>query len=97
MITNGERQLQGTQLRGSHTSRGAIVHNLPNGVRLRKFPGSIELLGDASDEALEQLVHAAKQRFESRHIKLLGSRDVQRRLARIAADRGLQIAPERER
>jgi hypothetical protein len=28
---------------------------------------------------------------------LLGSRDVQRRLARIAADRGLQIAPERER
>jgi hypothetical protein len=96
-IASDSRPVCALSSRSSRTSRGSIIHNLANGIRLRESTRSIELLGDASDEALEQLVHAAKQRFESKHITLIGRRDVQRRLARIAADRGLQIAPERER
>jgi len=83
--------------RSSRTSRGSIVHNLPKGIRLRESARSIELLGDSSDEALEQLVKTARERFGSRRVTLLGRKDVQRRLARIAADRGLEITRERER
>jgi hypothetical protein len=79
------------------TSRGSIVHNLPGGVRLRESAGSIELLGEARDEALEQLAKVAKQRFGSNRITLLGRKDVQRRLTEIAAEQGLEIAEERER
>jgi hypothetical protein len=83
--------------RSARTSRGSIVHNLPGGVRLRESAGSIELLGDARDDALEQLVCVAKQRFESKRVTLLGRKDVQRRLTEIAAERGLEIAEECER
>jgi len=96
-IKSDHKQLLGTLSRGPRTSRGSIVHNLPNGVRLRESPGSIELLSDSRDEALEQLVRIAKQRFGSKRITLLGRKDVQRRLTEIAAEQGLEIAEERER
>lgn len=79
------------------TSRGSIVHNLPGGVRLRESAGSIELLGDARDEALEQLVRVAKQRFGTKRLTLLATRGAQKRLAELAAERGLEIAEERQR
>jgi hypothetical protein len=67
------------------------------GVRLRESAGSIELLGDACDNALEQLVKVAKQRFGSKRITLTGRKDVQRQLTEMAAERGLDIAEERQR
>jgi len=79
------------------TSRGGIVHNLPGEVRLRESAESIELLGEARDDALEQLVKVAKQRFGSKRVRLLGRTDVQRRLTEMAAERGLDIAEERQR
>jgi hypothetical protein len=96
-ITGRENQLQALPPRSSHTSRGSIVHNLPGGVRLRESPGSIELLGEEFDEALEQLVKVAKQRFGSKHVILLGTRGTQKRLAELAAERGMEIAEERQR
>jgi hypothetical protein len=79
------------------TSRGSIVHNLGGGVRLRESAGSIELLGEAHDNALEQLVSVAKQMFASKRVTLLGRKDVQRRLAEMAVERGLEIVEERQR
>jgi hypothetical protein len=70
-------------------------HSRP--VRLRECARSIELLGDASDQALEHLVKAARERFGPSPVELLGRTDVRRRLARIAADRGLEITRGRER
>ncbi|NNE20602.1 MAG: relaxase/mobilization nuclease domain-containing protein [Myxococcales bacterium] len=81
----------------SHTSRGSIVHNLPGGVRLRESAGAIELLGHARDGALEHLVRFAEQRFQGQRLTLVGSRQTQSRLAKIAAERGLEIAQERQR
>ena len=81
----------------TQTSKGSIVHNLGGGVRLRESAGSIELLGDARDDALEQLVRVAKQRFGTKSITLLGPRKVRERLTKMAAEKGLQIAQERER
>jgi hypothetical protein len=96
-ITSEQRQL-GTQLSsGSRTSRGTLIRNLPGGVRLRESPRAIELLGDAHDQALEQLVTVAKQRFGSRGITITGRKDARRRLERISAEQGLEIAQERER
>jgi hypothetical protein len=96
-ITTREKQL-GTQLSSSsRTSRGTLIRNLPGGVRLRESPRAIELLGDAHDQALEQLVTVAKQRFGSRGITITGRKDVRRRLERISAEQGLEIAQERER
>ena len=96
-IKTHEHRFHARPSRELRTSRGSIVHNLPGGVRLRESAGSIELLGEARDEALEQLVSVAKQRFGSRCVKLVGRKDVQQRLARLAADRGLEITQERER
>jgi len=96
-ILSHSRQVRALSSASSRTSRGTIVHNLPNGIRLRESPRSIELLGDASDERLEQLVKTARQRFGPSPVKLLGRTDVRRRLARIAADRGLEITRGRER
>ncbi|MGB5522545.1 MAG: TraI/MobA(P) family conjugative relaxase [Polyangiales bacterium] len=96
-ILSNSRQIRALPTRSSRTSRGSIVHNLPKGIRLRESARSIELLGDASEEALEQLVKAARERFGSSRVTLLGRKGVQRRLARIAIDRGLEITQERER
>jgi hypothetical protein len=96
-ITSEQRQLGTRPSSSSRTSRGTLIRNLPGGVRLRESPRAIELLGDAHDQALEQLVTAAKQRFGSRGITITGRKDVRRRLERIAAQRGLEIAQERER
>jgi hypothetical protein len=74
-----------------------MIHDLPGGVRLRESAGSIELLGEARDNAHEQLVRVAEQRFGGRRITLLGPRDVQERMAEMAADRGVEIARERRR
>ncbi len=78
-------------------ARVGVVHNLPNGVRLRESAGSIELLGEAREGALEQLVSVAKQRFGTKEVTLLGSRRAQARLAKLAAEQGLEIAEERQR
>jgi len=96
-IKSSENRLQALPSRNLRTSRGSIVHNLPNGVRLRESAGSIELLGEASDNALEQLVSVAKQRFGTKEVTLIGRKDVQRRLAEMAGKRGLDIAEERQR
>jgi hypothetical protein len=96
-IKSSENRLQALPSRSARTSRGSIVHNLPNGVRLRESAGSIELLGEACDNALEQLVSVAKQRFGTKEVTLLGSRRAQKRLAELAAERGLDIAEERQR
>jgi hypothetical protein len=96
-IKSGDKRVRAIAPRSARTSRGSIIHNLPNGVRLRELAGSIELLGDASNEALEQLLKVAKQRFGSKDITLIGRKDVQRRLAEMAGKRGLDIAEERQR
>ena len=79
------------------TSRGAVIHNLGGGARLRESAGLLELLGDPSEVALEQLARVAKQRFGTQCITLLGARRVRERLTRMAAEQGLQIVQERER
>ena len=96
-IKSGDKQVRAIAPRSARTSRGSVVHNLPSGVRLRESAGSIELLGDASNEALELLLKVAKQRFGSKDITLVGRKDVQRRLAEMAGKRGLDIAEERQR
>jgi len=96
-IQSGERRLRTLSLDGLRTSRGRILHNLTGGVRLRESAGSIELLGEARDDALEQLVRVAKQRFATKCVTLLGSRDVQERLTKMVAEQGLEIDQERQR
>jgi 23S rRNA G2445 N2-methylase RlmL len=96
-IKSSENRLQALPSRNLRTSRGSIVHNLPNGVRLRESAGSIELLGEARDEALQQLAKVAKQRFETRQVRLLGSPRTQKRLEELALEQGLEIAEERQR
>jgi len=96
-IESGDKRGRVLPSRNVRTSRGSIVHNLPGGVRLRESAGSIELLGDARDEALEQLTRVAKQRFGTKHVTLLATRGAQKRLAELAAERGLEIAEERQR
>jgi len=57
----------------------------------------MELLGEARDDALEQLVTVAQQRFGTQRVTLLGTRGAQKRLARLAEERGLEISQERQR
>jgi len=97
VIKSGDKQVRALPSRSGRTSRGSIVHNLPNGVRLREWAGSIELLGEAREGALEQLVSVAKQRFGTKEVTLLGSRRAQARLAKLAVEQGLEIAEERQR
>jgi len=96
-IRSGEKQLRARSSRSRRTSKGSIVHNLGGGVRLRESAGSIELLGEVRDDALEQLVRVAKQRFGRKCVTLLGPRKVRERLTKMVAEQGLEIAPERER
>jgi hypothetical protein len=96
-IKSDHRQLHALPSHRARTSRGTIIHNLPGGIRLRESAGSIELLGDARDDALDQLVRVAKERFGTRRVTLLGSRNIQERLSHVAAERGLEIAQERHR
>lgn len=96
-IKGGDNRLGALPSRGSRTSRGSIIHSMPGGARLRESAGSIELLGDDCDGALEQLVRVAEQRFGGRRVTLLGSIAVQKRLAELAAERSLEIAEERQR
>ena len=96
-IEGDDSRLRALPSRGSHTSRGTVVHNLPGGIRLRESAGAIELLGDSRDEALEQLVTVAKQRFGTKRVRLLGTRGAQERLAQLAEERGLEVTEERQR
>ena len=96
-IKSGDKRLRTLSVRSLRTSRGSILHNLGGGVRLRESAGSIELLGEARDDALEQLVRVAKQRFGTKCITLLGPKNVRERLAEMATERGLEIAQERQR
>ena len=96
-IKSDDNHLRALPPRSARTSRGSIVHNLPGGIRLRESAGSIELLGDPRDDALEQLVTVAQQRFGTKRVTLLGTKDAQKRLAELAAERGLEIAEERQR
>jgi hypothetical protein len=59
-IKSREKRIQALPSRSLRTSRGSVVHNLPGGVRLREAAGSIELLGEARDSALEQLVRVVE-------------------------------------
>jgi hypothetical protein len=97
VIKSRDTRLRALPSNDRRTSRGTVVHNLGGGARLRESAGSIELLGDPSEVALEQLVRVAKQRFGARSIALLGPRKVRERLARIVAEQGLETAQERER
>jgi hypothetical protein len=97
VIKSGHKQVRALPSRSSRTSRGSIVHNLPNGVRLRESAGSIELLGEARDDALEQLVKVARQRFGPKRVTLLGPKNVRERLTKMVGEQGLKIAQERER
>jgi hypothetical protein len=90
-------RLRALSLNDRRTSRGTVVHNLGGGARLRESAGLIELLGDPSEIALEQLVSVAKQRFGMKSITLLGPRKVRERLAKMVVEQGLEIAQERER
>jgi hypothetical protein len=96
-IKTRENRLDALPSRELRTSRGSIVHNLPGGVRLRESAGSIDLLGETRDDALEQLAKVAKQRFGTKRVTLLGTRGAQKRLAQLAEERGLEIAEERQR
>ena len=96
-IQSGDKRRQTLPSRSLRTSRGSILHNLSGGVRLRESTGSIELLGDPRDDAFHQLVKVAKQRFGTKCVTLLGSRRVQERLTKMAAEQGLEIAQERQR
>jgi hypothetical protein len=96
-IRSGEKQLRTLSVRSQPTSKGSIVHNLAGGVRLRESAGSIELLGEVCDDALEQLVRVARERLGTKSITLLGPRKVRERLTEMAAEQGLEIAQERER
>jgi hypothetical protein len=96
-IKSRENRLQALPSRSVPTSRGSIIHNLPGGVRLRESAGAIELLGDSCDEALEQLVRVAEQRFGGRRVTLLGPMDVQERLSEMVTKRGLELVEERQR
>jgi hypothetical protein len=96
-IKSDEKRGRTLPSRGVHTSRGSMVHNLPGGVRLRESAGAIELLGDSCDDALEQLVRVAKERFGTQRVSLLGSVDARERLSEMAVERGLDIAEERQR
>jgi hypothetical protein len=96
-IVGDGRHVRALSSRSSRTSRGSILHNLANGIRLRESARSIELLGDASDEGLEQLAKTAKERFGSSGVTLVGRKYVRRRLANIALEQRLEISEERER
>jgi hypothetical protein len=96
-IKGRDGRLRALSSRDRRTSRGTVVHNLAGGARPRESAGSIELLGDPSEVALNQLVSVAKQRFGTRSITLAGSRKVRERLTRIAAEQGLEIGREHQR
>jgi hypothetical protein len=96
-IKSDDNHLRALPPRSGRTSRGSIVHNLPGGIRLRESAGSIELLGEARNDGLEHLVRFAEQRFEGQRLTLLGSERARERLAKMAAERGLEIAQERQR
>ena len=96
-IKSRDTRLRALSSNDRRTSRGTLVHNLGGGARLRESAGLIELLGDPSEVALEQLVKVAKQRFGTRSIALLGPRKTRERLAKMVAEQGLEIGQERER
>ena len=79
VIKSRDTRLRALPSNDRRTSRGTVVHNLGGRARLRESAGSIELLGDPSEAALEQLVRVAKQRFGTRSITLLGPRTVRQR------------------
>ena len=96
-IKSRDIRLRALSSNDRRTSRGTVVHNLGGGARLRESAGSIELLGEPSEVALEQLVRVAKQRFGMKSITLLGPRKVRQRLSEMVAEQGLEIEHERER
>jgi hypothetical protein len=96
-IKSRDTRLRALSSNDRRTSRGTVIHNLGGGARLRESASLIELLGDPSEIALEQLVSVAKQRFGMKSITLLGPRKVRERLAKMVAEQGLEIAQERER
>jgi hypothetical protein len=96
-IQSSEKRLRTLSVRSLRTSRGSVLHNLGGGVRLRESAGSIELLGEARDDALEQLVKVARERFGTKSITLFGPRKVRERLTKMVAEHGLEIAQERQR
>jgi len=72
-IKSGDKRARALPSRSSRTSRGSVVHNQPDGVRLRESTGSIQLPGDPRDAALQQLLTVAKQRIGTKRVTLLGT------------------------
>ncbi len=79
-----------------HSSRGALIHDVGNGVRLRESSGLIELVGDPNAEAIARLVSLAEERFRGSRVQALGSRAVKAQLEELIRGRGLRIVGERE-
>ena len=79
-----------------HTSRGAVIHNLAHGVRLRESSGLIELIGDPSPEGFASLVRLAEERFRGSRVQVLGSRGVREQLEQLVRERDLRVVGERE-
>jgi len=81
---------------GQRTSRGTRVHEIGGGARVRESSGLLELVGDASPEALARLTGIAEKRFAGSRVQALGSRAVKERLEQLIRGRGLQVVSERE-
>ena len=96
-IQGRDKALGMQRSRGVPTSRGGVIHNLPDGVRIRESTGSIELLSAPRDEALAQLVKIAKERFKAGPVRLIGRGPSLRQLATMAADHDLELSREHER
>jgi hypothetical protein len=80
-----------------YTKRGALIHDVGNGVRLRESSGLIELVGNPNSEAIARLVSLAEDRFRGSRVQALGSRAVKEQLEELIRERGLRIVGERER
>jgi hypothetical protein len=78
------------------TSRGAVIHNLGHGIRVRETSGLIELIGVPSSEGLAGLARMAEERFRGGRVQVLGSRGVRKQLEKLVRERNLRIVHERE-
>lgn len=78
------------------TSRGSRIHDVGRGARIRESAGLLELVGDASPDALARLVALAEKTFRGNHVRALGNQAVRAELERLIRARGLRLVRERE-
>ena len=82
---------------GPRTSRGSVVHRVDGGVRIRESYGSLELLGDVTDDGIRALVALARERFGDRELRVRGSREQRARLGAVIEEQGIRVGAERGR